>query len=560
MSEWAPLEQLQAVITQFDEDLNETNLVVKLSGEPKISGEAETGTPDPLADLLLAIDTSHAEDGLIIVSRTGKQQVASGLEITIAAKAANDERLDVAAADKDAGSSEARIELQSSVFSTIDKQVSVPLEQFQKIGALYVSPFQSGGNLLPLMALSPIPAVSSVDIAAVAIATSKDDAPSASTIQSTNELFRDVITLREVLSGWVDIFDPTLNVPKVVTSAKATLVPESFAAIDIFDPALETATVLANQVAKHSASETIDIFDPRLDAPRAYKSGPKNDPTSTPAIAVGLRESFSAGVTAPNVGADEIPRLSVVEPVPSARAMSPPKAAVVKEREDTIEQAMARVALIELKRASTAVVGVLVDAAASSLSPPSPARAASADAPDTAPTQMQADQIREIPLSQDAAEALARAIEESDENRANPLQGERVALSNSKLDQMRGGFETGSGLKVSFGIERAVYINGNLVTTTSLNIADLSKLSAGQAQAAALNGASLGLIQNGPSNSFQPGAISASNIGTVIQNTLNDQKIQALTLINASVNSLDLIKRANVQSSIQSALIDSLRR
>lgn len=125
---------------------------------------------------------------------------------------------------------------------------------------------------------------------------------------------------------------------------------------------------------------------------------------------------------------------------------------------------------------------------------------------------------------------------------------------------MRGGFETPTGLKISFGIERAVYINGNLVTTTSLNVSDLSKLSAGAAQAAGLSGASLGLIQNGPGNTFAPGQIAASSVATVIQNTLNDQKIQGVTLINATVNSLDLIRRANVQSSILNGLTDSIRR
>ncbi|MGN5480352.1 hypothetical protein ACTMU2_37045 [Cupriavidus basilensis] len=45
---------------------------------------------------------------------------------------------------------------------------------------------------------------------------------------------------------------------------------------------------------------------------------------------------------------------------------------------------------------------------------------------------------------------------------------------------MRGGFDAG-GLQVSFGIERAVYINGALVVATSLNIPDVGRITTDQA-------------------------------------------------------------------------------
>ena len=46
----------------------------------------------------------------------------------------------------------------------------------------------------------------------------------------------------------------------------------------------------------------------------------------------------------------------------------------------------------------------------------------------------------------------------------------------------------------------------------------------------------------------------------MIQNTLNDQKIQNVTVINATVNSLQLLRNLNLQSSLRGAVIDSLRR
>jgi hypothetical protein len=63
-------------------------------------------------------------------------------------------------------------------------------------------------------------------------------------------------------------------------------------------------------------------------------------------------------------------------------------------------------------------------------------------------------------------------------------------VAESRLDALRGGFEA-AGLQVSFGIERAVYINGDLVVSTSLTIPDVSRITAEQAGrlAAALQGA-----------------------------------------------------------------------
>ncbi|MEM5429588.1 flagellin [Cupriavidus oxalaticus] len=53
-------------------------------------------------------------------------------------------------------------------------------------------------------------------------------------------------------------------------------------------------------------------------------------------------------------------------------------------------------------------------------------------------------------------------------------------VAHDKLDEMRGGFEV-PGLQVSFGIERAVYINGALVVATSINIPDVGRITADQA-------------------------------------------------------------------------------
>lgn len=161
-----------------------------------------------------------------------------------------------------------------------------------------------------------------------------------------------------------------------------------------------------------------------------------------------------------------------------------------------------------------------------------------------------------------ARKSNSRRDASPDAARRSVLGDDLVAINEGHLDQVRGGFDAPNGLQISFGIERAVYINGSLVTTTSLNVSDLAKVTGGQAAvSAAVAGArNLTLVQNGAGNTFVTGPASAAAVGTVIQNTLNDQKIQSVTSINATVNSLQMMKAQNFESSMRGALTDALRR
>jgi len=142
--------------------------------------------------------------------------------------------------------------------------------------------------------------------------------------------------------------------------------------------------------------------------------------------------------------------------------------------------------------------------------------------------------------------------------RSNPFGDRQVAVSEKLLDDVRGGFGV-DGLNISFGIERAVYINGALVTTTSLNLSDLGRITAGSG-VTAFNAGTIALIQSGAGNLVSAGTFSSGAVGTVIQNTLDGQKIQNLTVINATTNSLGALRGINLESSMRGAVIDSLRR
>lgn len=132
------------------------------------------------------------------------------------------------------------------------------------------------------------------------------------------------------------------------------------------------------------------------------------------------------------------------------------------------------------------------------------------------------------------------------------------AVSDEHLGSLRGGFDPGAGLLVSFGIVRTVMINGDLVTRTSFSLPDVTKITAGQAKIASDAIAQVGIVQNGSGNIIDPAVISQLPISTVIQNSLNDQRIQTLTIINTGVNSLGFLKGINTHSALKDALLGSM--
>lgn len=140
---------------------------------------------------------------------------------------------------------------------------------------------------------------------------------------------------------------------------------------------------------------------------------------------------------------------------------------------------------------------------------------------------------------------------------------EPLAIEDGQLDDIRGGFEfADANLKVSFGIERAVFVNGQLVASNVLNFNDLQWTSGtGTTPELSQNnaGSAISVIQNGPGNNISA-QLGATLAGTIIQNTLNDQKIQNITTINASLNSAQLMRSITLQSAVQDAIVNSLRR
>lgn len=128
---------------------------------------------------------------------------------------------------------------------------------------------------------------------------------------------------------------------------------------------------------------------------------------------------------------------------------------------------------------------------------------------------------------------------------------EWVPVDPARLADMRGGLMMPSGMVLSFGIERLVYVNGQLVASANLQIPDLGRMTADQASAlAAINEGRV--VQIGEGNRIDPGA---GGNALVIQNTLDGQTITALTTLNVGVDTLGMLQEMNTYGALHNALI-----
>ena len=134
-----------------------------------------------------------------------------------------------------------------------------------------------------------------------------------------------------------------------------------------------------------------------------------------------------------------------------------------------------------------------------------------------------------------------------------------TATGDGVLAKMRGGFALPDGLTVSFGIVRTVQVDGQIVSQTSLNIPDLRSITAAQAQQLGRQAAGLAIVQVGGGNTAQ--APQAPVLpGLVIQNTENNRRLQAVTEITASTNSLRMLQGMNLNQTLSDALKGALGR
>lgn len=129
---------------------------------------------------------------------------------------------------------------------------------------------------------------------------------------------------------------------------------------------------------------------------------------------------------------------------------------------------------------------------------------------------------------------------------------DRPGVAPEVLGSMRGGFTTsvgGAPLELSFGIERVVTVNGDIVGSTSFRIPSLQHLDALR---------TVSRLQSGPGNSIAHDLAPAAPLN-VIQNTLDDQVLRQITTIDASVRTLALHRAVQLGAVLNQQLIMSVR-
>ncbi len=117
----------------------------------------------------------------------------------------------------------------------------------------------------------------------------------------------------------------------------------------------------------------------------------------------------------------------------------------------------------------------------------------------------------------------------------------------ARLDTLRGGFVAPSGLQVSFGFERSVHVDGAAVLVQRIQVADVGRISAAEAQQLATLGQAQ-LVRIGGAE-----AAIARSAGLVIQNSLDGRRIQVQETLDVSSNALGMLQALNAAQALQSA-------
>ena len=124
-------------------------------------------------------------------------------------------------------------------------------------------------------------------------------------------------------------------------------------------------------------------------------------------------------------------------------------------------------------------------------------------------------------------------------------------VDEQRLDEQRGGFYVETVLRLSFGIERVVYVNDVAVVRTSVRIPDVAAIEPEQAQALADFNRGV-VVQVGERNRFDP---ARSGGGIAIQNTLDNQNIRTLTHVEVATDALGVLQGINSYGALTDALV-----
>lgn len=151
-----------------------------------------------------------------------------------------------------------------------------------------------------------------------------------------------------------------------------------------------------------------------------------------------------------------------------------------------------------------------------------------------------------------------------------------AALDDTKLSDIRGGYDTSSGVTVNFAFQQATYVNHNLaqnVVIPTLTVspgqgtvaaAGLQQLTGGagmssstlvangtvQTQVGAANSMVQALVNSGMASAIGSSRAGNSGVTTTLANTANNQLIQQMNTIDIGVNGLSKLMQQSLPASV----------
>lgn len=140
-----------------------------------------------------------------------------------------------------------------------------------------------------------------------------------------------------------------------------------------------------------------------------------------------------------------------------------------------------------------------------------------------------------------------------------------AALAPEVLATLRGGFTDSSGLRFAFSFDRVTRLNGEALSQVSVILPMFSLVdghtgpafttaSQHMATLSTINGMDSTMVANPAS-----GALHSSGLPLMIQNALDNQHIENLTLINLDIFGTDTLRGSTIRNLIETTSIESLR-
>lgn len=137
-----------------------------------------------------------------------------------------------------------------------------------------------------------------------------------------------------------------------------------------------------------------------------------------------------------------------------------------------------------------------------------------------------------------------------------------TALTLAELERLRGGFVGADGLQFSFSFDRVTRLNGEALSQVSVIIPLFNLIDRHTSTALSSASNSLGNLQALPGysgmDSTLTNALGRAEFPTLIQNALDNQHIENLTLINLDIFGTDALRGTMIRNLVDSTSIDSL--